>query len=185
MVLFIWGPFSTVISKTASFPNQLPTELIGKNCHSVNKYLNFYWYTLDATSSLLLSRSAVFVSILHCSTWISIPKTVITITFISLVAQMVKHLPTTRGTWVWFLGRKISWSRKWQPTPVLSPEKSHGQRSLVGYSPWDSKELDTTERLHYNITYAKLFFKNTCGSKFDDILVKRLQHSSENCCLGK
>ena len=93
MVLFIWGPFSTVISKTASFPNQLPTELIGKNCHSVNKYLNFYWYMLDATSSLLLSQSAVFVSILHCSTWISIPKTVITITFISLVAQMVKYLP--------------------------------------------------------------------------------------------
>ena len=31
--------------------------------------------------------------------------------------------------------RKISWRRKWQPTPVLLPGKSHGQRSLVGYSP--------------------------------------------------
>ena len=72
MVLFIWGPFSTVISKTVSFPNQLPAELIGKNCHSVNKCLNFYWYTLDATSLLLLSQSAIFVSILHCTTWISI-----------------------------------------------------------------------------------------------------------------
>ena len=28
------------------------------------------------------------------------------------------------------------WRRKWQPTPVLLPGKSHGQRSLVGYSPW-------------------------------------------------
>ena len=36
---------------------------------------------------------------------------------------------------------------KWQPTPVLLPGKSHGQRSLVGYSPWGSKESDTTERL--------------------------------------
>ena len=28
------------------------------------------------------------------------------------------------------------WRRKWQPTPVFLPGKSHGQRSLVGYSPW-------------------------------------------------
>ena len=35
------------------------------------------------------------------------------------------------------------------PTPVLLPEKSHGWRSLVGYSPWGRKELDTTERLHF------------------------------------
>ena len=35
--------------------------------------------------------------------------------------------------------------RKWQPTPVLLPGKSHGWRSLVGYSPWGHKEVDTTE----------------------------------------
>ena len=34
---------------------------------------------------------------------------------------------------------------KWQPTPVLLPGKSHGQRSLVDYSPWGHKELDTTK----------------------------------------
>ena len=43
---------------------------------------------------------------------------------------------------------KIPWRRKWQPTPVPSPRKFHGWRSLVGYSPWGRKELDTTERLH-------------------------------------
>ena len=32
--------------------------------------------------------------------------------------------------------RKIPWRRKWQPTPVFLPGESHGQRSLVGYSPW-------------------------------------------------
>ena len=42
---------------------------------------------------------------------------------------------------------KIPWRRKWQPTLVSVPEKSHGQRSLVGYSPWGSKESDKTERL--------------------------------------
>ena len=33
--------------------------------------------------------------------------------------------------------------------PVLLPGKSQGQRSLVDYSPWDRKESDTTERLHF------------------------------------
>ena len=36
--------------------------------------------------------------------------------------------------------RKIPRSRKWQPTPVLLPGKSHGQRSLVGSSPWGHKD---------------------------------------------
>ena len=35
--------------------------------------------------------------------------------------------------------------RKWQPTPVLVPEESHGQWSPAGYSPWGRKELDMTE----------------------------------------
>ena len=40
---------------------------------------------------------------------------------------------------------KILWRRKWQPTPVLLPGKSHGWRSMVGYSPWGHKELDPLE----------------------------------------
>ena len=66
-----------------------------------------------------------------------------------LVAQRVKRLPTTQETrfdpWV----EKIPWRRKWQPTPVFLPGKSHGLRSLVGYSPWGRKELDMTEQLHF------------------------------------
>ena len=38
--------------------------------------------------------------------------------------------------------------RQWHPTPVLLPGKSHGQRSLVGCSPWGRWGSDTTERLH-------------------------------------
>ena len=41
--------------------------------------------------------------------------------------------------------RKIPWRRKWQPTPAVLPGKSHGQRSLAGYSPWGLKESDMTE----------------------------------------
>ena len=39
--------------------------------------------------------------------------------------------------------------RQWQPTPVLLPGKSQGQRSLVGCSPWGHYESDT-ERLHFH-----------------------------------
>ena len=39
-------------------------------------------------------------------------------------------------------------------TPVLLPGKSHGQRSLVGCSPWGCKESDTTERLHFHFSLS-------------------------------
>jgi len=44
--------------------------------------------------------------------------------------------------------RKIPWRRKWYPTPVFLPGKFHGQRILVGYSPWGHKELGVTEHAH-------------------------------------
>ena len=63
-----------------------------------------------------------------------------------LCIVLVKRLPTMWepgfDPWV----GKISWRRKWQPTPVFLPGESHGWRSMVGYSPWGRKELDTTER---------------------------------------
>ena len=53
--------------------------------------------------------------------------------------------------WVQPLGQEegvfLPWRRKWQPTPVFLPGELHGQRSLVGYSPWGHKESDTTECL--------------------------------------
>ena len=59
------------------------------------------------------------------------------------MAQLERvHLPSKRcrfDPWV----DKISWRRKWHPTPVFLFGKSHGQRSLVGYSPWGHKESDT------------------------------------------
>ena len=47
------------------------------------------------------------------------------------------------------LTTSLQWRRQWQPTPVLLSGKSHGQRSLVGCSPWGPKESDMTERLHF------------------------------------
>ena len=72
----------------------------------------------------------------------------------SLVAQLVKHLPTMPTMWETRVNPwvgKISGRRKRQPTPVFLPGKSHGWWNLVGYSPWDQKESDTTERLHFTL----------------------------------
>ena len=46
------------------------------------------------------------------------------------------------------------WRRQWHPTPVLLPGKSHGWRSLVGYSSWGRKESDTTEQLHFHFSLS-------------------------------
>ena len=46
----------------------------------------------------------------------------------------------------------VFWRRQWHPTPVLLPGKSYGRRSLVGCSPWDCEESDTTERLHFHFS---------------------------------
>ena len=51
------------------------------------------------------------------------------------------------GAWI----GKFPWRRKWQPTPVFLPGKPHGQRSLLGYSPWGGKESDMTEQLNSTI----------------------------------
>ena len=51
-------------------------------------------------------------------------------------------------------GNNTNIGGQWQPTPVLLPGKSHGRRSLVGYSPWGCEELDTTERLHFHFLFS-------------------------------
>ena len=61
--------------------------------------------------------------------------------------QMVNNLPTMQKTWVQSLGQEDLLEKGWQPTPVFLPGESHGQKSMVDYSPWVCKELDTTERL--------------------------------------
>ena len=50
-----------------------------------------------------------------------------------------------------------AWREKWQPTPVLLPGKSHGQRSLVDYSLWGQKESDTTEHTRIRTVVQSLF----------------------------
>ena len=61
--------------------------------------------------------------------------------------------------------KKIPWGRKWQPTPVFLPEKSHGQRSLAGYSSWGCKESDTIEWLSSSNQRLREAYVSLSGSE--------------------
>ena len=73
--------------------------------------------------------------------------------------------------------RKIPWNRKWQPTPVFLPGKSHEQRSLAGYSPWDCKVSDVTEQL--STQAPMLLFVHSVMS--DSLQPHGLQHARLPC----
>ena len=61
----------------------------------------------------------------------------------------------------------MPWRRKWQTTPVFLPGKFHGQRSLIGYSPWGHKESDTTEWLHF------LFSAESPGKEIKGVRIRK------------
>ena len=53
--------------------------------------------------------------------------------------SVVKNLPTMREIWVLSLDWEDTLEKKMATSPVFLPEKSHGQRSLIGYNPWGRK----------------------------------------------
>ena len=76
----------------------------------------------------------------------------------------------TQETQVWSLGQKDPLEKKIATAPVFLPGKSHGQRSLVGYTPCSHKESDTTECVHActcrhtHNTHCPLWFFYICRS---------------------
>ena len=66
----------------------------------------------------------------------------------SLVAQMVKHLPTMQETRVWSLGGEDPLEKEMATHFSILAWRIPWTKDLVGYSPWGHKESDTTERLH-------------------------------------
>ena len=69
--------------------------------------------------------------------------------------HQLKQIEDDIGLYVYsFLCPRHLREKAMAPTPVLSPGKSHGQRSLVGHSPWGRKESDTTEWLHFHFSLS-------------------------------
>ena len=80
----------------------------------------------------------------------------------SLVVQSVKSLPAMEKTWVWSLGQEDSLEKEMASHPSILAWRTHGERSLAGYSPWGRKESDTTEWLSLHFTsLLRMYAKDT------------------------
>ena len=94
-------------------------------------------------------------------------------------AVSVSVLPLTH-CWV----RKIPWRRKWQPTPVFLQRYSHGQRSLVGYSPWGCNGTNTTERLSMHACKLRVSINLWRGLSYICIFMKGLEQGRVQYRIG-
>ena len=72
---------------------------------------------------------------------------------------------------------KISWRRKWQRTPVFLPGKSHGQRSVVGYSPWGRKEWTQLSNFTHSLTHSLILGSGM--ATYSGILTWRILETEE------
>ena len=120
-------------SQCKAKPRDIEKEIPDDTTWALSPYHT--WSILSLTLSITLVNRILFLA------WSSLQWGA------SLVAQMVKNLPTMWETRVHPWVGKIPWRREWLPTPVFLPGEAHGQRSLVGFSPWGCKESDTTKRL--------------------------------------
>ena len=91
------------------------------------------------------------------------------------MAQMVKNMPAMQE--IQFIPRlgRSSGEENGLPNPAFLPGKSHGQRSLAGYSPWGCKKSDTTERLTFSIsrvpTVSPIHLPKAISFLYDDLLL--------------
>ena len=103
--------------------------------------------TTGAPGNSLFCLSRLQSNVLSSQKPSLIPVFVITFSLSFSITLFIELIPSQFGV-PWCLRR-----RQWHPTPVLLSGKSHGWRSLVGYSPWGRKQSDTTERLHFLFTF--------------------------------
>ena len=89
--------------------------------------------------------------------------------------SVVENLSAMQETWVLSLGWVDPLRRKWQPTPLSVPGKFHGQRSLVGYSPWGRRVLDMTEWLSQAHTMIKAGYVLFLFSFLNNSISKNIQ----------
>ena len=167
--LSVQSAFSSVSFKSACFATQIILGVVNLCQFRQNfcyfcignwgwLFLFFFFFTSD---SCLPRSHCLHHTGFQCFSWTHQPCSYLRVFTLDLPSGENARLPR------WLSGKefscqcrkrrfdpwigKILWRRKWQPTPVFLPGKSHGQRSLVGYSPWGCKESDTSEQLNTHV----------------------------------
>ena len=130
------------------------------------------WPSLTYLLSTVLS-SSIPVTVGKFSFFFAFPK--------KTKAQMVNTLPTMQETWVQSLGLEDSLEKGMATPPVFLPEKSHGQRSLMGYSPWGCKDTDMTDRLTLRKKTEALIRKDTCPPSVHSSVIYSSQWKQPKC----
>ena len=80
--------------------------------------------------------------------------------------SMVKNPSAKQEMWLLSLAQEDPWRRKWQPSPVFLPGKSHGQRSLVGNSPWSPRVRHDLHHHHHHHHCDPCVLANMCDCYF-------------------
>ena len=128
--------------------------------HSRSSCQHFCYIQFPPLAPYMINKEQAYSK--HYSQWWkteSIPPKIRNKTRVSTFTTIIQH--SSRSPSYSYQRRKTNkrnlerkQRRQWHPTPVLLPGKSHGQRSLVGYSPWGRGESDTTERLHFHFSLS-------------------------------
>ena len=162
LILVIWKPYS--YARPFSMKSaQMPADPVFSAFPELWPNMPFYYSELSFITSYLLLSLVLSTHMDYSSTFLmdhnltgAIPSLEASVETEEVIesqgypdgasgkepaCQCRRHKICRFSPWV----GKIPWRRKWQPTPIFLPGESHGQRSLLGYSPWSHKESDTTE----------------------------------------
>ena len=116
-------------------------------------------------------KSLVFCYFLFCLSFLA-SSFLLSLLFHDDLDTFEKYYLVVIGLHCW-----LSWRRRWHPTPVLVPGKSHGWRSLVGCSPWGREESDTTEWLPFHFSLSCVGEGN--GNPLHSVLAWRIPGMGE------
>ena len=89
---------------------------------------------------MLYSNMMIYLNVTHLFIWLTFTEFLLSAWWLSDKDSTCRCRRYGFNPWV----GKILWRRKWQPTSVYLPGKSHGQRSQASYSPWGHKKSDMT-----------------------------------------